>query len=46
MTAHRRFLLERLADFIEAFFIEVVNALCALCTEVDQFVFLAHGIVR
>lgn len=37
-------LLKSLADFVKAFFVEVVNALGALSTEVDQFVVLAHGV--
>ena len=42
--AQRHGLLKSLADFIEAFFVEVMNALGALGTEVDQLVVLAHGV--
>src|SRR3546814_10368375 len=42
--AQRHGLLESLADFVKAFFVEVVNALGALSTKVDPFVVLAHGV--
>ena len=41
--AQRHGLFERLANFIEPLFIEVMNALGALGIEVNQFVVLAHG---
>ncbi|WPN33308.1 hypothetical protein QMK54_06440 [Pseudomonas sp. P5_109] len=41
--AQRHGLLERLANFIEPFVIEVMNTLGALSIEVNQFVILAHG---
>jgi hypothetical protein len=34
---------ECLAHFIQAFVVEVVNALGAFCVKVDQLVVLAHG---
>jgi len=41
--AQRHGLLERLANFVQALFIEVVDPACTFGTEVDQVVVLAHG---
>ena len=42
--AQRHRLLERLAYFIQALFIKVMNPLGAFGVEVDQLVILAHGV--
>ena len=42
--AQRHRLLERLAYFVQALFIKVMNPLGAFGIEVDQLVILAHGV--
>jgi len=42
--AQRHGLLERLAHFIQALVVEVMDTLGAFGIEVDQFVVLAHGV--
>ncbi|MNJ30951.1 hypothetical protein D3C77_255680 [compost metagenome] len=44
--AQRHGLFERLAHFVQAFFIEVVDTPGAFGTEVDQVVILAHGLTQ
>jgi len=42
--AQRHRLLERLAHFVQALFIKVMNPLGAFSIEIDQLVILAHGV--